>query len=1012
MSTVKKFLFTILFIQTHILFSQEAVNISGFIYDKETNDPLPYVNIGFINESVGTVTDESGRFELKFDLTKIDNNSTLQISYLGYTTVEIKASEFFATIAKNNKIFLKPSPYELGEIVLTNDLRKENDIGSLQLKHGTVGYWLNPEALGGEIATKFTIDKQKTKLHELKFHIVRNNSAGIKVRVNIYEYHNGFPGKNILTENIYHVITTTSGLETINLEPYNVVVDRDIVVSLELIKVNGGVIDFELGGSDYVTNSFIRLSNQDDWDRFPQIGMAMKLRTSFPSASGKVIARNRSLPKSVTIYWDASASMATSDRDLKKELNLLEKYLKKLKSVNVKIITFSTTILDEHEFYLTTGNTDGVINYLENVDYDGESNFDQILKTNAFESQAAFLFSDGKTILAPLNQTVYIPTFSINSLADANHVALQKASSYGDGYYINLYELSLKDGLEMLFNEHYDNNSYEEDKLTAQAIEGVVISDSLLVPAASILVKNTFQRTSTDNEGRFSINAKVGDIIIVNALGMIEKEVRISEEEILKINLVPNATKLDVVELYGKKRKESEKTLTPYGMKKVDAVGYTANTLTQDDIAPGDISYDDIVRKLPGVLISGVGQNKRYSFLINTFATTGQFTDPNPIIVVDDIIYFQKDGLDHLPPLDMRNVESVKAIKSVVGTNRYGSAGAYGAIEIRTNYTSKRKDDVVEKKENTALAKGNDYSETNIPKLEDSEIPPLYISELQKASSFEDAKSIYFSQKNAERDISYFVNVSDYFTKWDKNFSTVVLSNIAFLAGNNAKALKTMAFQLEESGDFLTAKTIYERIRDLLPNDAQSYRDLANIYQKSEDYQESMEMYKRILSNSIPGVDFSGIEQSIIEELKHLLALHRSEVDYQDIPPAWLSANFKQDARIIFEWNDTFAEFDLQFVNPQKKFYKWSHSEFISPQELLDEAKNGIMMQTYIIDEEEPGEWIINLESIKNGSSNNPGFLKYTVYHNYGTAGETSSVKLINLDQLEKKVTLDRLTIN
>jgi uncharacterized protein YfaP (DUF2135 family) len=163
-----------------------------------------------------------------------------------------------------------------------------------------------------------------------------------------------------------------------------------------------------------------------------------------------------------------------------------------------------------------------------------------------------------------------------------------------------------------------------------------------------------------------------------------------------------------------------------------------------------------------------------------------------------------------------------------------------------------------------------------------------------------------------------------------------------------------------------------------------------------------------MLSNSIDGVDFSGLQQPITDELMHLLAFQRSKVDYRDLLADLLTAKFKQDLRIVFEWNDPNAEFELQFVNPQKKFFKWAHTKFDNRERMLDEIKKGYTTEAYIIDDAEAGEWIINIEALNETSDINPNYLKYTIYKNYGLPSETKTVKVIQLENLKQKVTLDK----
>ena len=571
-------------------------------------------------------------------------------------------------------------------------------------------------------------------------------------------------------------------------------------------------------------------------------------------------------------------------------------------------------------------------------------------------------------------------------------------------------EVSVKEGLDAMLSEYNDTRVYVgPNRLEIGDVKGRIMSDSLAIPRASIRVKNTLKEITSDSEGQFTIDAESGDILVINALGMLEKEVLLSKVTDIKINLTPDTTVLNEVTLYGKTKKKIITATTPYGEKNIDAIGYSVNELTKEDILSSNITLDDVIAKIPGVMISGFGANKRYSFLINVTSSTGVFVDTNPIIVIDDMIYHQKDGLEHLPPIDIQSIQSIRAIKSLAGTNRYGSDGAYGAIEIRTNATySKAQDKIVEKP--SALAKNNNFTEFDIRTINEIQGKPIYIQQLEKADSFEAAKDIYFNQKNTyPLTIPYIINVSDYFKSWDPDFALTILSNIAALASKNVKALRALAYKLEEMKQFNNAKFIYRHIAELRPNDAQSYRDLAQIYEFTANYDDAMDLYKQMLSNSIESIDFTGMQQVIVNDIKHLLAFHKSMVNYQDLPSELLNANLKQDLRIVFEWNDPSTEFEIQFINPQNKFYKWSHTLDGNKALISDELHNGYSVQDFEIDDSELGKWLINIETIQEEKIQNPTYLKYTVYRNFGLATETKEVKVIELNTKQQNVNLDKL---
>jgi tetratricopeptide (TPR) repeat protein len=532
-------------------------------------------------------------------------------------------------------------------------------------------------------------------------------------------------------------------------------------------------------------------------------------------------------------------------------------------------------------------------------------------------------------------------------------------------------------------------------------IYGKVVSQSQPIQGATVKIKNTFKEVLTDVDGNYRIDAKEDDVLVVNYLGMIEKQIQVRDTNEINIELQSDGELLDEVLLEGKKKAEA-KIETGLGKKSEESIGYAVNTVTADDITIGSLSLADIiVGKFAGVQVAGlnVGYNKPQVIIRGG---GGSITNPIPaIFVVDGMIYTEMPDF-----IDVQQIDNISILKSLAATNRYGTIGAGGAflIKMKTTTASKTKKAVPD-----LLVKGNDYTE-NVITIKDAEIKPQYIVQLEKTDSFDDAKRVYTSQRqdNKRLEIPYFLDVSDYFIKWDKNYAHNILMHISEIAYDNPKALKILAYKLESQGKYEEAKQIYQRILVLRPKQAQSYRDLALIYEATGNYEEAMELYGQMLGNKIEGVDFSSLTNVITNELKHLLALNRNKVDYSNVDADFLDSKFKIDLRMVFDYNDSNTEFDLQFVNPQKKFYKWSHSRLENRDRMLDEIKKGYASEEYIIDDADHGEWIINLECFSEESLTNPTYLKYTVFKNYGLPNETKEVHIIKLFQYQQKVTLDR----
>lgn len=988
-------LFSICFSTT--FFAQHQVTIDAFVLNKKNNQPIPYVNIGFIEKGIGTVSNEDGKFTLVYHEDIVGGKEFLQLSTLGYKTLKVRASQLVQFLANTNKFYLEPSPEMLDEVIITNETRAQNRIGTFGEKDALMGYWKDKVALGGEIAARIKIKKRKTKLLDLKFNIVENLSDSLRVRVNVYKYEKRFPRINLLKANVYHTITKKRGEETIDLKKYGIMTDNDVVVGIELIEVYGDSIGFAISASKYSGTSFIRYISQDKWMRYAQIGMNFNLLISYPDGTNKEESIARELPKKITLYWDMSLPM--KNREISRELELLSKYLKRVKTVEIEVIKFSAIVSEPQTFQIEKGKNNALFEYLNDTNYDGTSNYNHIIKQNNFNADAILLFTDGNTAFSQLEPEIYLPIFCVNSLSNANHLQLQKTSFYADGHYINLNRVSLSSALNYMLNEVddktvYANNSKNQELFKGD-VSGKVFTVSEPIQGATIRVQNTFIEAQSDVNGVFDIDAKEGDILVVNFLGMKEKKVEVPKSKNIYILMKPDGELLEEVVLVGKGKKE-EKIETAYGKKNKDAIGYAVSTITSRDIKPHHITLADVIRgQFAGV--KAVGNSK---FIIRGVGSINNVAFA--VFDIDGMIYAENP-----PYIDPQNIETITILKSLAATNRYGKHGAGGVIKIQTKFmvSSQGKNN-----EDTALVKGNDYVEENIQLIGSLEKTTGYLRELERANTYNSALAIYSKHKKQRNvwSVPYYFDVSNYFMKWDKGMAFTILSNIASVAYNNPKALKALAYKLEELEKYEFAKDIYERIAVLRPSHEQSYRDLALIYKTTGNFKSAMKLYKQMLTNTIEGVDIKGLLKPIESELKQLLVLYRSKVDYKDLPADLLRADFKYDLRIVFDWNDPSTEFEIQFVNPQKKYYTWSHTRLENKDRMIDEINYGYNTEEYIIDDALPGEWIINIECLSKEDLLNPTFLKYTVFKNYGLANETKEVKVIKLYQQKQKVTLDR----
>ncbi len=110
MKTLKNYLALILMA---IAFSPlQAFTVNGKVVDRETNEPLPYVNISVKGHNIGTRSDIDGKFTIILP----GENETLRFSFIGYQTLEVPVKG-----RKSLTVKMQPSAVELSEVILMEE---------------------------------------------------------------------------------------------------------------------------------------------------------------------------------------------------------------------------------------------------------------------------------------------------------------------------------------------------------------------------------------------------------------------------------------------------------------------------------------------------------------------------------------------------------------------------------------------------------------------------------------------------------------------------------------------------------------------------------------------------------------------------------------------------------------------------------------------------------------------------------------------------------------------------
>lgn len=227
-------LFSLFCLFSHLSYSQP---LAGRIIDHDTQKPLPYVNISLLGKKSGTVSDANGYFQLNPD--SGGPTDTVGFSMIGYSPLTITLNALSSMLAKKQgHVHLTATAMHLQEVVVApvdySYRREGNGNGKKRMK---IGFGPN-DNLGREIGTLIQ-NEGEAFIEDISITIAKNEYGNIKMRLNIYEWENGKPGKQINTVPVYVETDVTTGVWKADVSKYALRVNGDFFISYQYIEDMG-----------------------------------------------------------------------------------------------------------------------------------------------------------------------------------------------------------------------------------------------------------------------------------------------------------------------------------------------------------------------------------------------------------------------------------------------------------------------------------------------------------------------------------------------------------------------------------------------------------------------------------------------------------------------------------------------------------------------------------------------------------------------------------------------------
>lgn len=210
-----------------------------------------------------------------------------------------------------------------------------------------------------------------------------------------------------------------------------------------------------------------------------------------------------------------------------------------------------------------------------------------------------------------------------------------------------------------------------------RTIKGIIYDEQgETIIGASVLIKGEETGTTSDMDGKFSLEAPQGATLVISYIGYHPQEIKVRKRGTLNIILKEDNQLLEEVVVVG------------YGtVKKSDLTGSVSGVSTRQFRNQPVKRVENILQgRTPGVEVTATSGVPGSGMKVRVRGTTSINKSSDPLYVIDGII--SSSGLDGLNPSD---IQSMEVLKDASSTAIYGSRGSNGVILITTKGGSEGK---------------------------------------------------------------------------------------------------------------------------------------------------------------------------------------------------------------------------------------------------------------------------------------------------------------------------------
>ena len=214
-----------------------------------------------------------------------------------------------------------------------------------------------------------------------------------------------------------------------------------------------------------------------------------------------------------------------------------------------------------------------------------------------------------------------------------------------------------------------------------KTISGTVSDETGPLPGVNVIIKGTTNGTETDFDGKYTLTANTGDVLVFSFIGMASKDVTVGASSTINVVLKADNVLEEVIILgYATQRK-------------TEVTGSTVQ-INRDEIELVPVStVDQILQgKVAGLVFNSDSGTPGSTSDIRIRGVSSITAGNEPLYVIDGVPMSNPNvsptssgsSMSALASINSNNIESITVLKDASATAAYGARGANGVIVITT----------------------------------------------------------------------------------------------------------------------------------------------------------------------------------------------------------------------------------------------------------------------------------------------------------------------------------------